>query len=348
MKKNVIGTFVLLSLFSFSCVNAQHSLGVSAGFNNSTVKVDDNSFTRFNDLQNWWVGVNSTLISREKWEVRSTLQFSNKGWSEPTNEEEYKYLDFLTMVEYKPLPIFGVYGGFNMGYLLNESTARNNKKFDPGLLLGACVHVDKFNFFAHYNASLVNHQVTSSNDFLPTFTGYNSSFQFGINYKIFNKSNTTKSFFSLPFEIGVSTTNLRDFRVLYKQKLDNGRYARVDLVSNDIRYNNLVNGKKILNYTIGFNLGLESRIDFDKFTFLRGPQAQISISNFNNETQMTPSFGYILGLQYNFASKFSLGFEIVPSVGFYVNDNNFGTSNYDILVSAKNSPRFHFVYHFKR
>lgn len=348
MKKIIIGIVILLSLFSFSCLNAQQSLGVSAGFNNSTVVTVDNSINGFNNLQNWWVGVNSTLISKEKWEIRSTLQFSNKGWSEPTNEEEYKYLDFLTMVEYKPLPIFGVYGGFNMGYLLNESTARNNKKFDPGLLFGACIHVNKFNFFAHYNASLVNHESSSSFNPLTSYAGYNSSYQFGINYKIFNKSNTTKNFFSLPFEIGVSTANLISFRVLYKQKLENGKYARIDLVTNDVRYNDLVNGKKTLSYSIGFNLGIESRIDFDKFTFLRGPQAQISIRNNNSETLITPSFGYILGLQYNFASKFSLGFEIVPSVGFYVNDSNFADSNYDIYVSANNSPRFHLVYHFKQ
>ena len=150
-------------------------------------------------------------------------------------------------------------------------------------------------------------------------------------------------------EIGLKTSNLTNYRLIYKQERKTpGKYLRFDAGAN-INFRNTYDSNAKHN-TFGSNislrLGFENRINLsEKFELIHGLMPNLkfgfqydkinpSQSNFPKTQLQTITaqigLGYIVGAQYNINEHFSIGAEIIPSL-------NVGYSN-SRTNSAPNLP----------
>lgn len=88
---------------------------------------------------------------------------------------------------------------------------------------------------------------------------------------------------------------------------------------------------------------------FDKISLHRGFiwQLRLQIDELDR-TIIAPGIGYVLGAQYNFNNKLSIGTEVLPMLSLNVDDrvNRELQVNVDLLIN--NHPQFYVIYHITR
>lgn len=348
--KFTLTTYLIILLTSYS-LSAQKNIGISMGINNSTMQWVNFEESGWDYNQSWFIGVNSLLVSKGKWEITNEIQFSNKGWRVVTNDfQTFKYIDVLSIIKFKPLPIVNIYGGLNIGFLLNDADVTADRFIDPGYLFGASIQINKLSIFGHYNRAILNNELDTPIIQELNIKAINSSFQFGVNYTIAKRENSkNNTFFDSSFELGLSTRNLDDFRILYKQKISNNNYARFSAFRNKIRIADLKeNTQFAMNF--GVNIGIEQRMQFDRISINRGILTQINFSMDNNNSQVKfqPGIGYLFGAQYDFNSNVSIGFEISPMLTIELDDNRNKEMQINLDLDIDDIPSIYFIYHIER
>lgn len=151
-------------------------------------------------------------------------------------------------------------------------------------------------------------------------------------------------------EVGlqISNFNLENFGLVYKIQRPGkeNRYIRYRFVFTNLSFSKSDNiDERSFNASLGGSVGIEQRTNIsDRIQFLYGPELRTSFrhtnSNFDdsqntnkrNETNVSLGLGYILGLQYNFDSRFYINLEISPNISVdytasTVNINNMENKN---------------------
>lgn len=177
-----IVVFVLLFSNTF-LLQAQKEIGVSIGINNSGLIHKNIEVRGWEYKQSWFVGVNHQFVMCNKFNFLSEIQFSNKGWRTSNGDSQtYRYIDFLTSIDYILIRFLNVNFGFNWGILLNENSVLADRVFDPGIIIGMSLELNKIEFFTLYNTSIFNNETDTPNS--NGYKNYNSNFQIGLRYTL--------------------------------------------------------------------------------------------------------------------------------------------------------------------
>lgn len=184
--------------------------------------------------------MSSKLLSKEKWYINNELQLSNKGWRLSTDDfQEFMYLDLLTTIGYKPFSIATIYGGMNLGLLLNDDEVTADRLLAPGILIGGALHIENVEIFGHYNRAILSNELDAPFPEL-NIKALNSNFQLGIRYTIASRDTSNhREFLSNPFEFGLSTSNLDDFQIIYKNKIEDDQYIRFSIFNSQVHVEDL-------------------------------------------------------------------------------------------------------------
>ena len=132
-------------------------------------------------------------------------------------------------------------------------------------------------------------------------------------------------------EIGLWTSNLSQFQVIYKKQKSENTFTRLRFASGKM---SLIDADPFkLSVDLGFAGGKEKRRPLsDKLYFVTGFDLACylhsSINANHPSISLTPGLGGILGCTYLANDKFLVGFEVIPSASF-----QFGYRNDDIYIS---------------
>ena len=119
-------------------------------------------------------------------------------------------------------------------------------------------------------------------------------------------------------EIGIGTSTLRQFEVIYKKQKSENSYSRLRFASGEFSLVNVDPFNVTLN--LGFGGGVEKRRNLsEKFYLVTGidilGRLNTSLKSKPN-ISLTPSIGPVIGCSYLANDNFLLGFEIFPSASF--------------------------------
>ena len=128
---------------------------------------------------------------------------------------------------------------------------------------------------------------------------------------------TSSAAYSQMHEVGILTSGLNSFGMVYKVQTSENRYLAHKLGVADVRLDFTENANTV-NAQMGYALGFEKRRALnEKLLFVHGFQPAFSLAMSyadNTNLLLRPSLGYILGFQYNFNEFFYLSLETVPSL----------------------------------
>lgn len=199
----------LLLICSMSTIQAQFSLGLDVGLNYNHAKFsgindfDTNVFDTKAHLA-YYLGLRPTYALSSKVNIGLGLQYSVKGYESQSGLYAPKvrnyYLDMLPQVEFRPINLFSLVGGVNIGYLAETSAKIDEKwdknyflfdaykKVDFGLLLGLKMYLKQFYVTAHYNHGVVDiNEITftdANGEDIGTSNQFNRNLQIGIGYML--------------------------------------------------------------------------------------------------------------------------------------------------------------------
>ncbi|MEM6380066.1 MAG: hypothetical protein AAF705_17870, partial [Bacteroidota bacterium] len=129
-------------------------------------------------------------------------------------------------------------------------------------------------------------------------------------------------------EIGLRTSNLEDFSLIYKKQKRPNQFIRYRLLFASASYQERMD-QNLFRGNIGIAIGKENRKNIsERFQFLHGFEPAISISSFNqtsnNAFNLNLNLGYVIGFQYEFAEHFYFNVETIPrlSLAFTFRENN--------------------------
>ncbi len=119
-------------------------------------------------------------------------------------------------------------------------------------------------------------------------------------------------------ELGLRLTGTDDFGFIYKKRLTDDRFRRYRFFSGQLGFTS-IDGRNVGNLNVGAAIGKEQRTQVaDRLDFIRGFEPFLSLSVQSTVdvflASITPGIGYVLGFQYNFAERFYLSIESIPSV----------------------------------
>lgn len=133
-------------------------------------------------------------------------------------------------------------------------------------------------------------------------------------------------------EVGLQITNfnLENFALIYKvqNRGNENRYTRYRFIFTNINFFKRAHSDvNAFSFNLGGSIGIEKRTNLsDRIQFIYGPEFNTLFRyrnsdsgdsqnpNAQNETNVSLGLGYILGLQYNFDSRFYINLEIAPGV----------------------------------
>ncbi len=127
-------------------------------------------------------------------------------------------------------------------------------------------------------------------------------------------------------EVGIRLTGLENFGFIYKRGIGEDVYRRYRLFSSSVTYLNTNAGSQG-NLGVGAAIGKERRSPLtDRLQFARGPEFSLSLSALFAASQtvvnITPGFGYVLGLVYTINPQFHVSAEVIPSVSVLITTGN--------------------------
>ncbi len=129
---------------------------------------------------------------------------------------------------------------------------------------------------------------------------------------------TTQSFAQNGNEIGLKLNSLQNYSAVFKLKLKENRYFRLDAGSLQA-----TSSASRSNFRLNLELGWETRRRVtDKFSFISGPtlgvQPLVSYQRISDrwDLDLAASVGFILGGQYWLNDKFYLSLETIPTLQF--------------------------------
>lgn len=135
-------------------------------------------------------------------------------------------------------------------------------------------------------------------------------------------------------EVGVRSTGINQFSLLYKRQLDNRDFIRYRLLAINVTL--LAGGDNSRSFfNTGIAVGLEKRKPLsDRLSLLRGfePFVTIGLNTGNDVTvyNLGLGLGYVLGFQYELSEGFFIAVETIPSASFGL----LGTGN-DTVFTAR-------------
>lgn len=132
-------------------------------------------------------------------------------------------------------------------------------------------------------------------------------------------------------EVGLqfSSLNFNDgaFGGFFKKELSAGTYRRIRFASGNI---DLALREEVTDFrfNLAFAIGREKRKALDsKLDFYQGPEFSFNFATATRGdddmvTQITPSFGWVLGLQHSFNERWAINIETIPGVYVSADINN--------------------------
>lgn len=126
-------------------------------------------------------------------------------------------------------------------------------------------------------------------------------------------------------EVGIGTGEnlLQGFSLTYKKQKKENKWFRVNSSFANVDYSNQ-NDLSLLNFNMGFSLGVEKRIQIgdSPVEFLRGPQGILRLGlaglfdedDTNKSISLGAGMGYVIGGQIHLKKGVKIGIETVPSI----------------------------------
>ena len=158
-------------------------------------------------------------------------------------------------------------------------------------------------------------------------------------------------------EIGLRLENLQnlDLGFVYKKGKGENKFKRFRLAVLNLGYGNYGDGNDRFALSFGLAIGVEKRKSIaDRLQFVHGfePALFAAYSTLNNQDnlQIRPTLGYVLGFQYNVSERFGINVETIPSLSasFQLGDNN---STDNVYVNAgfnSNAAKLSLIYRFEK
>lgn len=122
-------------------------------------------------------------------------------------------------------------------------------------------------------------------------------------------------------EIGLRSTGLDQFSLLYKKGLTKDRFLRVRFLFANLQLVSVGNGG-VGNFGLGAAVGWERRRSLsDRLDLLTGPEpfasfGITSVSDNSSVVNIRLGLGYVVGFQYALSDRFHVALEVIPSVSF--------------------------------
>ncbi|HOY05566.1 MAG TPA: hypothetical protein PLO67_09190 [Saprospiraceae bacterium] len=138
---------------------------------------------------------------------------------------------------------------------------------------------------------------------------------------------------------GLNFNGNNSFSAFYKKQLSANKYRRINFFTG--RANTNVSDEEVqANVNIAAAIGFEKRKSLDeKLEFYRGPEFSINTGflQINNQTVLAIAggFGYVLGLQHSFNSRWAIQVETIPaiSLGLTFVDRSYDSRQLDANIS---------------
>ena len=128
-------------------------------------------------------------------------------------------------------------------------------------------------------------------------------------------------------EAGLRFNNFEVLSLMYKKQKDETSFMRYRINAGRIAFSEAGNNQRFLG-NIEFAIGKENRKQLmDKLSFIYGLEPALGIAfntqNGSSQFRISPSLGYILGVQYDFFERLAIGLEVIPALnGVFQQANN--------------------------
>ncbi|HLP92904.1 MAG TPA: hypothetical protein VK168_02665 [Saprospiraceae bacterium] len=125
-------------------------------------------------------------------------------------------------------------------------------------------------------------------------------------------------------EVGLQFSSLdlngSSFSAFYKKEKKENVYRRIRFATGRIQLD-LLEEQTNFDFNVGMAIGREKRKSLDdKLVFYHGPEFAASVSIFTSEVDddvtpilVSPSFGWVFGLQHSFNDRWAINIETIPS-----------------------------------
>lgn len=134
MKKTV---FSIFGLFLSVALSAQFQIAPIGGLNLSSVRTVEAQNLKTGNSKGYYLGVQPSFAFSEKFSLGMGLQYATKGvdWGYTDSEElmgwRTSYVEAIPQVEFRLIPVLGVFAGGSIGYLIDEKVIVDGKKGTP-------------------------------------------------------------------------------------------------------------------------------------------------------------------------------------------------------------------------
>ncbi len=135
---------------------------------------------------------------------------------------------------------------------------------------------------------------------------------------------------------GIDFGGFNNFSGFYKKQLSENKYRRIRFFSGNLFTSFGEDEDFRVNFAVGAAIGREKRRALDtRLEFFSGPEFSFGLGfqsiGDNSSFSLSPSFGYVLGLQHSFNERWAINIETIPSIGVGVvllpGDNDLVTLN---------------------
>lgn len=119
---------------------------------------------------------------------------------------------------------------------------------------------------------------------------------------------------------GINFSGFNSFSGFYKKQVSENKYRRVRFFSGNLFTGVFGEDDFRFNLNLGAAIGREKRRTLDtRLEFFNGPEFSFGMGfqsvNDNSSFILSPSFGYVLGLQHSFNERWAINIETIPSIG---------------------------------
>lgn len=140
-------------------------------------------------------------------------------------------------------------------------------------------------------------------------------------------------------EAGLRFNDFETFSAIYKKQKDETSFMRYRINAGRLAFSEVGDNQRFSG-NVEIAIGKENRKQLmDKLSFIYGIEPALGIAyntqNGNSAFRISPSLGYVLGLQYEFFERLAVGLEVIPAInGTFQRANNADAINLGLDFQA--------------